>query len=170
MAKYYKQHVCVLCGCYYKAFSPNSTHCPDCIHAAPHVCLYCGVEFKARSMKSNYCDKHRYMQSPAYLANVEKAKREAAERRKERNRKYRESHKPKAPDKRGRPRTRPEKISKSEKVITEAVILEHKPVVMDTPKEIKKPEAKFFLKVGKSTYGFITEERLNRFKQENGLL
>ena len=168
MAKYHRRHICVLCGNKYEAFSSNSTHCPNCIHEAPHVCLHCGVEFNARSMNSHYCDKHRYMQSPAYLAKVEQSKKEAAERRKERNRRYREKQAAKVPGKRGRPRTRPEKPEKK-KVITSTPILESRPVEIIVAKLPAKPVEKFFLTIGKTRYGFINEERLNEFKKRKGI-
>lgn len=169
MARYYKRHVCVRCGCYYGAFSSNSTHCPDCIHEAPHVCKHCGKEFKARKMDSEYCDRHRYMQSPAYLAKREAKRIQARLNRQERNRLYRER-------KMAEIVVKPKKEKKAKikepkkKIITEAVILEHRPV--DTVKietGIRKPEEKFFLQVGKARYGFISQERMNRFKKLNGI-
>ena len=169
MARYFKKHICIKCGCYYDAWSSNSTHCPDCIQEAPHVCRYCGKEFKARSMDSHYCDKHRYMQSPAYLAKVEQAKKEAAERRKERNRIYREKQAAKVPGKPGRPRTRPEKPEKK-KVITSTPILESRPMEIVIAKLPVKPVEKFFLTIGKARYGFITEKRLNDFKKRKGIV
>lgn len=167
MARYYKKHICVRCGCYYEAYSPNSTHCPDCIHEAPHVCLYCGKEFNARKMDSTHCDKHRYMQSPAYLVKVAEKRLIAIANRNERNRLYRER---KAAEQAAKPKrekkVKPEKQPK--RVITEAVILEHKPVEV-IKQEVSKPVEQFFLQVGKARYGFISEERMNKFKQLNGI-
>jgi hypothetical protein len=108
------------------------------------------------------------MQSPAYLAKVEQAKKEAAERRKERNRIYREKQVAKVSGKPGRPRTRPEKPEKK-KVITSTPILESRPMEVIVPKVLNKPVEKFFLTIGRARYGFITEERLNEFKTRKGI-
>lgn len=168
MVRYYKKHVCVRCGCYYGAFSSNSTHCPDCIHEAPRVCKHCGKEFKARKMDSHYCDRHRYMQSPAYLVKAEAEKRNNQIKREERKRLRQEERLAAAQVK----REKKAKVQEpKKKIVTEAVILEHRPVdIVKIETGIRKPEEKFFLQVGKARYGFISKERMDRFKKLNGIL
>ena len=59
---------------------------------------------------------------------------------------------------------------KPKRVVTEAVILEHKPVeVVKEIKPVQKSEEKFFLTVGKIRYGFATMERLEQFKKKTRL-
>jgi hypothetical protein len=168
MARYYKKHICEECGCYCKAFAAKTKLCPECMGDLTHNCLKCGKEFKARWPESHYCDKHKYLQSPAYLANQEQHKLDMIARRQEINRRYREKQAAKVPGKPGRPRTRPEKPEKK-KVITSTPIMESRPMEIIIAKLPVKPVEKFFLTIGKARYGFTTQERLDEFKRQKGI-
>lgn len=171
--EYYQKHKCVQCGKTYKAVTPRSTHCPECMHSAPNQCEYCGAEFTRKRMSSRFCPSHRYMQSPAFIRKQQNAKKETLERRAKR--KMAETDRKEEIRKIKREAiARKKEIKETEKTkpknITEAVVLSHKPEVVSKEKEIHKPIDNFFLKVGKARYGFTTEERMEIFKKLNGLV
>lgn len=167
---YYKKHQCVQCGRIYGAFTPNSTHCPDCMHEQPHTCEYCGADFSMRKIGSRFCQKHRYMQSPAFLTKYAADRTAAAERKAKREevKQAKESEKELKRIEAEKARKLQDRIKN--RVVTEVMVFEHRPETPEPKKQQPvKPEDKFFLKVGKARYGFVSQERLDNFKKRNGI-
>lgn len=173
MKRYYEKHKCEECGCYYMAFGPTSRHCPDCLRAEERCCKKCGVAYKPKTLDSEYCGKHRFLQSPAYLAKYAKRQGTAdpeANRlaKNARNARYRQSKKVDKPVV-----VKPVIQAKVEKKRVETMVqtvFRSAPEAKPLLKVPEKPVDKFFLRTGpKTLYGFTTQERLESFKKRNGI-
>lgn len=171
MKRYYEKHKCERCGCYYMAFGPASKHCGDCLNEHEHSCKKCGATYKARTLDSKYCGKHRFLQSPAYLAKY--ATRQCADpevkrlAKNARGKKYRDA-------KRVQKVIPAVEVKKERRMLEPVVQMTFRPA-RETKPNIKivgaeKPVDKFFLRTGpKTVYGFTSQERMDSFKKRNGI-
>lgn len=128
------------------------------------VCLKCQCEFETLFGDAKYCDKHRYLNSPAYLAKLKHKVAESAEVRRKKKNEYQAKWRL-AKGMKPLIQIKKEAAVRKRKV-TSAVILPVIAVKVEAPE--LKPEAKIWLQIDKRTrIGFVDELQMKKWKEKH---